>query len=119
MKTPTHLYHYTNIEAFELILKNQNIKFNRLDKVDDLNEGMASDRGKLGMYVFVSCWTDHPMIRKRSIHMMRLKRKMENVFFLLTACMEYDQDRNCLFISDKGVRPPGGALVWRGFCFGG
>lgn len=53
------IYHYTNIEALALILKNQTIRFNRLDKVDDIEEGNAESWGvKFCKYVFVSCWTD-------------------------------------------------------------
>lgn len=39
------IYHYTNIEALALILKNQTIRFNRLDKVDDIEEGNAESWG--------------------------------------------------------------------------
>ena len=50
------IYHYTNIEALALILKNQTIRFNRLDKVDDIEEGNAESWGvKFCKYVFVSC----------------------------------------------------------------
>lgn len=52
------IYHYTNIETLALILKNRTIRFNRLDKVDDLEECNFSSYGiKLSQYVFVSCWT--------------------------------------------------------------
>lgn len=47
------IYHYTNIEALALILKNQTIRFNRLDKVDDIEEGNAESWGvKFCKYVF-------------------------------------------------------------------
>lgn len=36
------IYHYTNIEALALILKNQTIRFNRLDKVDDIDLNSAT-----------------------------------------------------------------------------
>ena len=54
------IYHYTSIETLELILKNKKIRFNRLDKVDDMEEsiyGSGPNRTKLGIYAFVSCWT--------------------------------------------------------------
>lgn len=55
------LYHYTNIETLALILKNKTIRFNRLDNVDDLEEGQtASSNIKIGLYTFVSCWTEDP-----------------------------------------------------------
>lgn len=53
------IYHYTNIETLALILKNKTIRFNRLDQVDDLEEGKAESLGvQFCKYVFVSCWTD-------------------------------------------------------------
>ncbi|PVX50802.1 hypothetical protein C7377_1119 [Balneicella halophila] len=53
------IYHYTSLEALALILKNRTIRFNRLDKVDDLEEGNLETGGvKFGKYVFVSCWTE-------------------------------------------------------------
>lgn len=55
------LYHYTNIETLALILKNKTIRFNRLDQVDDLEEGNVECSGiKPGLYSFVSCWTENP-----------------------------------------------------------
>ncbi len=52
------IHHYTNIENLALILKNKTIRFNRLDKVDDLEEGKAESLGvKFCKYIFVSCWT--------------------------------------------------------------
>ena len=52
------IYHYTNIETLALILKNCTIRFNRLDKVDDIEEGNIKSNGiNLSFYTFVSCWT--------------------------------------------------------------
>ena len=33
------LYHYTSLATLALILKNRTIMFNRLDRVDDVEEG--------------------------------------------------------------------------------
>ena len=55
------IYHYTTIETLALILKHKTIRFNRLDKVDDLEESMYGSgvrNMKLSKYVFVSCWTN-------------------------------------------------------------
>lgn len=55
------IYHYTNLESLALILKNKTIRFNRLDKVDDIEEGDAESLGvRFCKYVFVSCWTENP-----------------------------------------------------------
>lgn len=54
------IYHYTNLESLAMILKNKTIRFNRLDKVDDLEEGNAESLGvRFCKYVFVSCWTEN------------------------------------------------------------
>lgn len=55
------IYHYTNLESLALILKNKTIRFNRLDKVDDYEEGNAESLGvRFSRYVFASCWTEEP-----------------------------------------------------------
>ena len=54
--TPEYLYHYTSIEALALILQTRKIKLTRLDKVNDPTEELSRD-GKLGKYLFVTCWT--------------------------------------------------------------
>lgn len=54
------IYHYTSIQNLALILHSRNIRFNRLDKVDDMEEaayGSGPDKIRLGQYYFVSCWT--------------------------------------------------------------
>jgi hypothetical protein len=43
-----------------LILKYKRIRFNSLDKVDDVNEGNTPDLGNIGNAFLVSCWTDSP-----------------------------------------------------------
>lgn len=57
------VYHYTSIETLCLIIKSKNIRFNRLDLVDDMEES-AYCSGPTGInlnkYVFVSCWTKCP-----------------------------------------------------------
>ena len=53
------IYQYTTIEALAQILKNQTIRFTRLDKVDDLEEGRIESQSiKLSKHLFVSCWTE-------------------------------------------------------------
>lgn len=53
------IYHYTTIQTLALILKHKTIRFNRLDRVDDLEEsvyGSGPTSAKLAQYCFVSCW---------------------------------------------------------------
>ncbi len=54
---PQHLYHYTSLETFALILKNKTLRFNRLDLVNDAEEAMAEDLASANTTQFVSCWT--------------------------------------------------------------
>lgn len=53
-----YLYHYTNIETLALILKNQTIRFNSLDKMDDLQEQQTADIKNIGQFCYISSWTD-------------------------------------------------------------
>ena len=53
------IYHYTNLDSLALILRNKTLLFNRLDCVDDIEEGSVVSSGiAIGKYVFVSCWTE-------------------------------------------------------------
>lgn len=53
------IYHYTSIDTLALILKKKSIRFNRLDYLNDLEEGEISSNGvQLGSFGFVSCWTE-------------------------------------------------------------
>ena len=55
----TIIHHYTNIDVLALILKNRTLRFNRLDQVDDPEESNFVSNGvNIGLYAFVSCWTE-------------------------------------------------------------
>lgn len=51
------VHHYTSIDTLELILVNRKIRFNRLDRVDDILESKLTGTYELAKYAFVSCWT--------------------------------------------------------------
>lgn len=55
---PAILYHYTNLESLALILQNKTLRFNPLNKMDDLQENMTNDIKNIGRFFFASCWTD-------------------------------------------------------------
>lgn len=63
---PDYLYHYTSVETLALILKNRSIRFNSLDKMDDLQEKEAKDIKNIGQFIYVSAWTSE---REESIPM--------------------------------------------------
>ena len=70
MSNSMQIHHYTNIDTLALILKNQTLRFNRLDKVDDPEESNFYSQGvNLGPYTFVSCWTES---REESIPMWKM-----------------------------------------------
>jgi hypothetical protein len=58
---PECLYHYTNIESLAHILKSQQIRFSRLDLVDDMTEGQSNDAVDWKKYFFISCWSNDPV----------------------------------------------------------
>jgi hypothetical protein len=51
------IYHYTSIDSLALILNSKNIRFARLDTVDDITEAQTHAGINFGKYFFVSCWT--------------------------------------------------------------
>lgn len=51
------IHHYTDINTLALILKNKTIRFNRLNRVDDITEGDSFTKLRLEKFFFVSCWT--------------------------------------------------------------
>ena len=51
------IYHYTSINTLALILESRKIRFNRLDRVDDMRESQTAAGIEFGKYFFVSCWT--------------------------------------------------------------
>ena len=55
--TTEYIHHYTDINTLALILKNKTIRFNRLDRVDDITEGNSFTTLKLEEFFFISCWT--------------------------------------------------------------
>ena len=69
MEEMEYLYHYTSIDSLALILKNQTIRLNPLDKMDDLQEQKTADVENLGKFVFVSSWTEDA---KESIPMWKI-----------------------------------------------
>lgn len=60
MDTNEYLYHYTNIETLALILKNRTIRFNSLNKMDDLQEQQTADIKNIGQFCYISSWTEDP-----------------------------------------------------------
>lgn len=53
-----YLYRYTSLESLALILAKHKIRFNSLDKMDDLQEQQSADIVNLGRHIFISSWTE-------------------------------------------------------------
>ncbi len=51
------IHHYTDINTLALILNKRTIRFNRLDRVDDITEGNSFTILKLEKFFFISSWT--------------------------------------------------------------
>jgi hypothetical protein len=51
------IHHYTDLNTLALILKHNTIRFNRLDRVDDVSEGSSFSKVDLSQFFFISCWT--------------------------------------------------------------
>ena len=58
MENIEYLYHYTNLETLALILRNRTIRFNSLDKMDDLQEKETADLKNVGQFFYISSWTE-------------------------------------------------------------
>lgn len=58
MENTEYLYHYTSLETLALILKNRTIRFNSLDKMDDLQEKETADIKNIGQFFYISSWTE-------------------------------------------------------------
>lgn len=57
MENVDYLYHYTSIESLALILKNRTIRFNSLEKMDDLQEKETADIKNASQFCYISSWT--------------------------------------------------------------
>lgn len=52
-----YLYHYTNYEAFLHIVKGKTLKFNRIDKVNDVQESDLFIDKEIAQLVYIACFT--------------------------------------------------------------
>ncbi|MEE6451715.1 DUF2971 domain-containing protein [Gottfriedia acidiceleris] len=95
---PKFLYHYTSIENLALILKNNTIRFSRLDGVNDMNEAMALNLPNANTAIFNSSWTSES---SESIPMWKMYTKdMEGVRIKLPINMFKGRDEPRVF--EKG-----------------
>lgn len=89
--TPQYLYHYTSIDTLALILKNRSIRFNSLDRMDDLQEKESKDVKNIGQFVYVSAWTSE---EQESI-------PMWNMYSSMNAGVRIRLERNPFFVYEN------------------
>lgn len=51
------LFHYTNLESFLSIIRKKQIKFNRIDRVNDKQENEFFEQSEVSKLVFISCFS--------------------------------------------------------------
>ena len=124
---PEYLYHYTSIETLALILKNKTIRFNSLDRMDDLQEKMTADAKALGKCVYISSWTADnsesiPMWNMYASLKSGVRIKMKTYPFALREC-NFEAIRKAfpdVQISVDGMPPPMlipyHEMMTKGFC---
>lgn len=56
-RLPARIHHFTSIETLALILANRTLRLNRLDRVEDLFDGVTDVDGSQRM-AYASCWTE-------------------------------------------------------------
>ena len=91
-----YLYHYTSVDVLALILKNRTIRFNSLDRMDDLQEQETADIKNVGQFCYISSWTDD---EEESIPMWNMYASLDSgVRIKLQKCpfKEYDNTAETL-----------------------
>lgn len=89
---PKYLYHYTSVENFKLIIKNQTIRFKRIDLLNDPLEANLKSFTNFRKFVFTSSWTANEI---DEIPMWKMYCNLEGVRFR----MPID-----LFTNEKGLQ---------------
>ena len=127
MTSPKMLYHYTSLSTLALILKTKEIRFSRLDKLDDPQECKTSDSNNLAKTRFVSCWTDCdtesiPMWREYTGNGHGVRIGMPADPFERYAWNEEEVKKVAEFLKDDAIHPCEDALlpfgeVWDKQCF--
>ncbi|MEX2443152.1 MAG: hypothetical protein WD492_06090 [Alkalispirochaeta sp.] len=79
-----YIHHYTSLESLALILSGRKIRFNRLDRVDDVVESAPIHGYDLAQFLYVSCWSDD---KQESIQMWQLTPGMSGVRISVPADM--------------------------------
>lgn len=77
---PKYLFHYTSLEGLKSIIKSKNIRFTRIDKLNDPYDGsipvsnVPFKKTYFAKTTYVSCWTSQ---EKESISLWDLYTKMK------------------------------------------
>lgn len=92
------LYHYTNIESLEFILKDNTLRFNNLTNLDDPLENI-NDSINLNKVTYVSCWTNDstesiPMWNMYSDNLSGVRIELESDMFKKTFSENFPMIKN-------------------------
>lgn len=86
---PKYLYHYTTIETLKAIINSGNIRFNRLDKLNDPYEGIVKINDSYIEFrknAFCSCWTPNEA-ENMLMWSMYTGKSMAGVRIKMNSCM--------------------------------
>lgn len=104
-----YLYRYTSLENLILTLKYHTIRFNPLDKMDDLQEKKTQDLRNIGRFFYISSWTaeekeDIPMWKMYTDMQSGVRLKMQKNPF------RRQKTRSSEFSKATGMIPQEGSL---------
>ncbi|RUO24451.1 hypothetical protein CWE09_11375 [Aliidiomarina minuta] len=117
MSKPEYLYHYTSIEGLAHILESRQIRFSRLDLLDDVTEGQSQDAVDWRKYYFVSCWTAEeeesiPLWSMYTPDMMGVRIKLPLSMFK-THIIDHSELPRFIQLADTSKAPPGAKIQIR------
>lgn len=103
---PKYLYHYTKIDTLKAIIESKNIRFKRLDLLNDPLEGIVKIDNNFIEFrkkAFCSCWTPE---KEESMLMwsMYTGKNMDGVRIKMNSCM-FATNFSSVYESDSGFYP--------------
>lgn len=115
MSKPESLYHYTSIEGLSHILATRQIRFSRLDLLDDVTEGQSKDVVDWRKYFFVSCWTADkeesiPLWSMYTPNMTGVRLKLPTKMFKMHI-LDINEVPDFIILADTSAAPAGANIT--------
>jgi hypothetical protein len=106
---PKYLYHYSSVDKLKSIVNSRNIRFTRLDALNDPLEGLIDDKEDtvFKKLVYVSCWNDQEAESINLWHMysntdvIGVRIKMKNPIFGVIDYLNLVEYESCFVPSSK------------------